>query len=49
MFLVPELSPHDPVALLAVLATLLVVGVAATLSPVLRALRVDPMQALRYE
>ncbi len=49
MFLVPELSPHDPISLVAVLAMLLLVGIAATVSPVVRALRVDPMEALRYE
>ncbi|MGH9622278.1 MAG: ADOP family duplicated permease [Bryobacteraceae bacterium] len=49
MFLVPGLSSHDPVSLAAVFATLLLVATAATLSPVIRALRVDPMVALRYE
>lgn len=49
MFLVPELSPHDPISLVAVFATLFAVAMAATFSPVIRALRVDPMVALRYE
>jgi putative ABC transport system permease protein len=49
MFLVPDLSPHDPVSLIAVFASLLLVAMPATLSPVIRALRVDPMVALRYE
>jgi ABC-type antimicrobial peptide transport system permease subunit len=49
MFLVPELSPHDPLSLLAVFATLFLVGMVATLSPVIRSLRVDPIVALRYE
>ncbi len=49
LFLVPELSPHDPVSLIAVFATLLLVAMAATLLPVIRALRVDPIVALRYE
>ena len=49
MFLVPELNPHDPVSLLALFATLLLVAIAATSSPTIRALRVDPLVALRYE
>jgi ABC-type antimicrobial peptide transport system permease subunit len=49
LFLVPELSPHDPTTLATVLATLLVVALAATFPPVIRALRIDPMVALRYE
>lgn len=49
MFLVPELSPHDPVSFVAVFATLLLVAILATLAPAIRALRVDPMEALRYE
>ncbi|MGA8026860.1 MAG: FtsX-like permease family protein, partial [Bryobacteraceae bacterium] len=49
IFLVPDLSPHDPVSLSVVFATLLLVAMAATLSPAIRALRVDPAIALRYE
>ena len=49
MFLVPELSPSDPSTFLTVVAVLGVVAFAATLGPALRALRVDPMVALRYE
>jgi predicted permease len=49
MFLVPELSPHDPVSLATVFVTLLLVALAATFPPVVRALRIDPMLALRYE
>jgi predicted permease len=49
MFLVPELSPGDPGTFLSVIAVLFVVALAATAGPLLRAVRVDPMTALRYE
>jgi predicted permease len=49
MFLVPGLSPTDPWTFLSVIALLAAVAVAATVGPALRALRVDPMVALRYE
>jgi len=49
MFLVPELSTSDPATFLTVVAVLGAVAFAATLGPALRALRVDPMVALRYE
>ena len=49
MFLVPELSPTDPPTFLGVVGVLSVVAVAATLAPALRAIRVDPMTALRTE
>jgi predicted permease len=49
MFLVPELSPSDPATFLTVAGVLATVAFAATLGPALRALRVDPMVALRYE
>ncbi len=49
MFLVPELSASDPATFLTVVAVLAAVAFAATLGPALRALRVDPMTALRYE
>ena len=49
LFLVPELSTTDPATFAAVVAVLLAVAVAATLGPALRAVRVDPMTALRYE
>jgi ABC-type antimicrobial peptide transport system permease subunit len=49
IFLVPELSTSDPATLLTVVAVLGTVAFAATLGPALRALRIDPMVALRYE
>jgi ABC-type antimicrobial peptide transport system permease subunit len=49
MFLVPELSPHDPISVEAVFGTLLLAAMVATVPPTIRALRVDPMTALRYE
>jgi ABC-type lipoprotein release transport system permease subunit len=49
MFLVPELSPTDPLTFLCVIGVLSAVAVAATLAPGLRAIRVDPMTALRSE
>ena len=49
MFLVPGLSTYDPGAFAAVIGVLGGVALLATLGPALRALRVDPMTALRYE
>jgi ABC-type antimicrobial peptide transport system permease subunit len=49
MFLVPELSPADPATFLAAIAVLGAVAALATLGPALRALRVDPVTALRWE
>jgi putative ABC transport system permease protein len=49
LFLVEGLSPTDPATFGAVLAVLLGVALVATLGPALRAVRVDPMTALRYE
>ena len=44
-----EVAPTDPITLAAVALTLLVVSVAACLGPARRAMRVDPVQALRFE
>jgi ABC-type antimicrobial peptide transport system permease subunit len=49
MFLVPGLNASDPRAFLAVVAVLSVVAITAMVPPALRALRVDPMAALRDE
>ena len=49
MFLVPGLSATDPAAFGAVIAVLGAVAVLATVTPAMRALRADPMAALRYE
>jgi len=49
MFLVPGLNAADPVSFAAVVGVLGVVAVAAATGPAIRALRVDPIVALRYE
>lgn len=49
MFLIPELGSFDPASLAAVSIVFLGIALLATLVPALRALRVDPMTALRYE
>lgn len=49
IFLVPGLSALDPAAVLAVIGVLGAVAVVASLAPAVRALRIDPMAALRYE
>ncbi|MBV8897507.1 MAG: ABC transporter permease [Acidobacteriaceae bacterium] len=49
LFLVPGLSTFDPSAFLSVVGVLAVVALLATLAPGFRALRVDPITALRYE
>ncbi len=49
MFLVTELSTTDPITYLGVVTALCAVAVAATLGPAWRAIRVDPMAALRCD
>jgi putative ABC transport system permease protein len=44
-----EISPTDPWTFLAVSAALVAVGVVASIVPASRAVRVDPIEALRYE
>jgi len=44
-----DVSPREPLVLAAVAGLLMVVGVAASLAPALRATRVDPVVALRSE
>jgi len=49
MFLVSELRPTDPLTWLGVIGALAGVAAAATLGPALRAIRIDPLTALRSE
>jgi ABC-type lipoprotein release transport system permease subunit len=44
-----DVSPYDPGVYTLVVVLMLVVAVAATLTPTRRALKVDPAAALRYE
>jgi ABC-type antimicrobial peptide transport system permease subunit len=49
LFLIPDVRPTDPLNFLAVGAVLSIVALIATVAPALRALRVDPLTALRHE
>ena len=49
LFLVPGLSTLDPTALLAVIGVLAATALLASLAPAVRALRIDPLTALRYQ
>ncbi len=49
MFFVPGLSASDPATFAAVIAALALTGTLAALGPVRKALRIDPLQCLRYE
>ena len=49
LFLTPEVSPTDPSTFVVVAAVLFAAALTATVPPVLRALRIDPIAALRNE
>jgi len=44
-----EVAPDDPLTIAAVALVLLVAGAGACLIPARRAMRIDPMRALRFE
>jgi putative ABC transport system permease protein len=44
-----DVEPRDPTVFGAIVVTIMLVGISANLVPALRATRVDPMVALRYE
>jgi ABC-type antimicrobial peptide transport system permease subunit len=47
--IVYQASPHDPLAMAAVLAAILLLGLLASWAPARRALRIEPVMALRHE
>jgi predicted permease len=49
MFLIPNVRPTDPLNFVAVGVILCLVALMATVAPALRALRIDPLTALRHE
>ena len=49
LFLIPDVRPTDPLNFVAVGAVLSLVALIATIAPVLRALKIDPLTALRHE
>jgi predicted permease len=49
LFLMPEVRPADPLNFVIVAGVLGLVALTATLSPAIRALRIDPLAALRHE
>ena len=49
MFLVPGVRPTDPGTFGVVAGVLLLVTLVATVAPAVRALRVDPVVALRHD
>jgi ABC-type antimicrobial peptide transport system permease subunit len=49
MFLVPGLSPSDPVSYASVILVLAFSGTLAALGPVRRAVGIDPVRALRHD
>jgi predicted permease len=48
-FLVPGLAPNDPASLVATALLLVIAAATAGLAPALRASRIEPVRALRYE
>jgi len=49
MFLAAGLKPADPLNFAAVALVMILTGLAATVGPVLRAIRIDPHAALRED